>query len=536
VITRLLHNGVFHTLAGADAQAVALSGTRIAAVGASEPILALREAATKVTDLAGACVLPGFNDSHCHLLGTGELALNLDLRGARSREEIIARGRAFILSARLPPGRWIVGRGFDHRLFPDETLPDSRTADSISIAHPVLLLRVCGHIGAANSLALAAAGFDARASIPGGVLGRGADGRLNGIACERALDILRALVPPCGEEELADTMLAATRMANAAGITSVQSDDLGGITMDVLRAAVSRLKDKGLFTLRLYEEVQAPDLPALRAFLQYGTRTGDGDAYFKTGCIKLLTDGSLGARTAYLHQPYRGSTDNRGVRVYEDRELDEITEAAHDAGIQMALHAIGDGALEQCLNALKRAQKGNSSLRHRIVHCQMADDSQLDRMARLGLCADIQPPFTATDAPMVLPLLGADREARAYRWKTMLRLGIPLAGGSDSPVERMDPLWGIACAVTRQDAAGNPSGGWHPNEKLTVDEAVRLYTTGGAHLSFEENLKGRIAPGMLADFAVLDRDPYTSPPDTIKDIRVAETILGGETVYNKSAS
>ena len=406
------------------------------------------------------------------------------------------------------------------------------TADAISHEHPVLLLRVCGHIGAANTRALAAAGFDEYTAIPGGMLGHDAAGCLDGIACERALDILRTLVPPCGTEELADTLLAGIRLANAAGITSLQSDDLGGITMDALKAAVSLLQEKGLFTLRLYEEIQAPDMGALRTFLARGERTGDGDEYFKTGCIKLLTDGSLGARTAYLREPYSGSTDgSRGVRVYEDRELFEITQAAHAAGMQIAMHAIGDGALEQCLNALEHAQKHTGGLRHRIVHCQMADDSQLMRLARLGICADIQPPFTATDASMVRPLLGAKRERHTYRWKTMLRLNIPLAGGSDSPVERMDPLWGIYCAVTRKDGSGLPADGWHPDEKLTVDEAVRLYTACGAYFSFEENEKGRIAPGMLADFAVLDRDPYTCAPDSIRDIKVIETILGGKSVY-----
>ena len=318
----------------------------------------------------------------------------------------------------------------------------------------------------------------------------------------------------------------------------MHTDDLGSADFDSVVAAYDLLKSRGEMTVRVWEEVQQPRVPQLKKFLERGMRTGWGDEYFRVGNIKILTDGSLGARTAYMRQDYADDPGNRGVAVYTQEALDEVVALGHSFGMQMAFHAIGDGAVEQCVCALEKANKAwpGKDLRHRIVHCQIAGRDLLERLAAAGVGADIQPAFTASDAPLVGSRLGKDREKDSYMWKTMLDLGMAVGGGSDSPVETLNPLWGIYCAVTRQDAEHKPAGGWHPEEKLSVYEAVSVYTRGGAYLSFDEGQKGCIADGFLADMAVLSQDIFKADPEKIPEISVEMTIMGGKICYEKSSA
>jgi predicted amidohydrolase YtcJ len=328
------------------------------------------------------------------------------------------------------------------------------------------------------------------------------------------------------------TLETAVRQANTLGITSVQTDDLEGAPLSVLLEACSRLEQEGKLTIRIFEEVQAARRAVLEDFLKRNMRTGWGSDLFQIGNIKLLTDGSLGARTAYLRRDYSDAPGNCGIAVYNQEELDELVLTAHQADMQIAFHAIGDGAIEQCLDALEKALSvSKKNLRHRLVHCQIADENLLERIRKLEIGADIQPPFTASDWSLTEPRLGKARADGSYNWRTMLRKGIPLGGGSDSPVEPLDPLWGIYCAVTRQDFSGLPEGGWHPQERLTVDEAVALYTSGAAYMSLEERRKGTIEPGKLADFVVLSRDIFSLAPEEILKTRVVMTVIGGRICY-----
>lgn len=530
----ILYNGVVHTMTQPPVvSAVAVKGGKILAVGSDEDMLSLAGPDGEKVDLQGACMVPGFNDSHCHLRLTGANAVRLDLRGVQNRAEIVERGKAYLQTHPLPEGEWVVGCGFDHNIFPDGQLPDGATAAAISETIPVLLDRVCGHVGAANPLALSLAGYDETTVIPGGVLDRGEDGRLNGILREAALDQIKSCMQKPSVEAVMDQLKAVMKEFNRLGLTSAQSDDLEGCGMDLLLEAFRRLEAQGEATVRVFEEVQAARIPVLEDFLSRGLRTGDGTDFFKIGNIKLLTDGSLGARTAYLREDYSDDPGNRGVPVYTQDALDEVVLAAHQAGMQVACHAIGDGAVEQCVLAVERARVVEpKDLRHRIVHCQFADDVLFDRMAKAGMGADIQPPFTVSDRPLTPSRIGPARETGGYAWKSMLRHGVAVAAGSDSPVESPDPLWGIYCAVTRQDETGNDP--WHPEECLTVEQAVRLYTVAGAYASFEEDRKGSISPGMLADFAVLSRDIFTIPPKELLETHVLRTIVGGRTVYQKN--
>ena len=547
------------------AEAMLIDGDTITAVGSDAEILAqIREIssgtgsdAVTTVDLAGRCVLPAFNDSHCHLLATGLNEVRLDLRGVRSCEEIVARGRAYLASAALAPDDWIVGYGFDQNLFDDKRLPDLSTAEAISPDRPVFLDRVCGHVGAVNRAALAIAGYDENTVITGGVLARDENGKLNGILKEAALDKMRRLIPQPSPAMLEAALLHAMRNANRFGLASVQTDDLESAALDSVIALYHKLEAEGRLTLRIYEEIQQPRVPQLQSFLDRGLRTGDGDDFFRIGNIKLLTDGSLGARTAYMRDPYADAPETAGVAVYTQDSLNEVVSLAHRNGMQVAFHAIGDGAIEQVVRSVEYANRTEgkariglmpeneiypkkdstlkqtsspSSHRHRIVHCQFIGEDLLARIKEAGLCADIQPPFTASDYPIVDARVGVKRSDWSYVWRTMAEAGIPLGGGSDSPVETMNPIWGIDCAVNRTDLTHLPEDGWHASQCLTVSQAISLYTRGSAYTEFSEHRKGQIAEGMLADFIVLSEDIFEVETRRIRDIQVLETYVGGRPV------
>lgn len=543
------------------AEAMLIDGDTITAVGSDAEILArIREISAgtgsetvTAVDLAGRCVLPAFNDSHCHLLATGLNQIRLDLRGVRSCEEIVERGRAYLSSASLSADDWIVGYGFDQNLFEDKRLPDRLTAEAISSDHPVFLDRVCGHVGAVNRTALQIAGFDENTVITGGVLARDENGKLNGILKEAALDRMRRLITEPSPAMLEAALLHAMQDANRFGLASVQTDDLESAALDSVIALYHKLESEGRLTLRIYEEIQQPRVPQLQEFLARRLRTGDGDDFFRIGNIKLLTDGSLGARTAYMRQSYADAPETAGVAVYTQDALNEVVALAHRNGMQVAFHAIGDGAIEQVINSVEYAGKAEAkasaslsdekishseahaytvaaSHRHRIVHCQFIGEDLLARIKDAGLCADIQPPFTASDYPIVDARVGMERSDWSYVWRTMAEAGIPLGGGSDSPVETMNPIWGIDCAVNRTDLTHLPVKGWHASQCLTVPQAISLYTRGSAYTEFSEHRKGQIAEGMLADFIVLSEDIFEVETRRIRDIQVLETYVGGRPV------
>ena len=540
-------------------EAILVDGDRITAVGSDAEILAQAQNLAQnrdvtTVDLEGRCVLPAFNDSHCHLMATGLNQIRLDLRGVRSCEEIVERGRAYLASAALSADDWIVGYGFDQNLFEDKRLPDRLTAEAISSDRPVFLDRVCGHVGAVNQAALQIAGFDENTVITGGVLARDETGKLNGILKEAALDRMRRLITEPSPAMLEAALLHAMQDANRFGLASVQTDDLENANLDAVLAVYHKLEAEGKLTLRIYEEIQQPRVPQLREFLARGLRTRDGDDFFRIGNIKLLTDGSLGARTAYMRQPYADAPETAGVAVYTQDALNEVVELAHRNGMQVAFHAIGDGAIEQVINSVEYAGKAEAkapgflsdekishseahayttaaaSHRHRIVHCQFIGADLLTRIKKSGLCADIQPPFTASDYPIVDVRVGKERSGWSYVWRTMAEAGIPLGGGSDSPVETMNPIWGIDCAVNRTDLTHRPVDGWHASQCLTVPQAISLYTRGSAYTEFSEHRKGQIAEGMLADFIVLSEDIFEVETRRIRDIQVTETYVGGRPV------
>ena len=530
----ILYNGVIHTMAGPDASALAIRKGRLAMVGNDASVLALRTPDTRLIDLGGKCVLPGFVDSHMHLVITGVAAAQLDLRGARSLEEIVQRGRDFLADSELEPGEWVLGYGFDHSLFDSPALPDRHTAEAISMDRPVILDRVCGHVGAANGAALALAGYDENTVIPGGQLEKDEDGKLTGVLYEAALDKMKHAVPRVGRERVLHILRDMGGRMAAAGLTGVHSDDVGpeGTTWDALSWAMERLEAEDACPLRIWEEWEAPTVEDLeKTVLTQPLRSFQGSDFLKVCNIKLISDGSLGARSALLRADYSDDPGNRGIAVYTREELDAIVAACHRENLQVACHAIGDGAAEMFVSAVEKAMQADPKpLCHRVVHCQFGDGALYRRMASLGMGADIQPPFVPTDAPVTPARMGA-RTASSYAWKTLLDLGVKLGGGSDSPVEPFAPLWGIHCAVNRPRAHGDDAP-FLPDQRLTVREAVALYTTGPAALSGSERDLGTLEPGKLADLVVLDRDLFTVPEKEIRDVRVVMTMVGGRLTFD----
>lgn len=527
----ILHNGTIRTMAGGTVEALAIQKGRIALAGTDALVLAQKTAETEVIDLQGRLVLPGFCDSHMHMLLTGVEAQRLDLRGVGSLSELVERGRAYIAKNDLPPGQWVIGYGFDHNSFDVPELPDRAIADAISTEHPVALDRVCGHVGAINGLAMARVGYDENSTIPGGTLDKDESGRLTGVIRETALDRIKTFFPKLSPQDVEECLRDVGVQFAAMGLTSVHSDDFGpeGSDWDTFSAVMQTLRAQGQLRIRIFQEWEAPEEAALQNILDRGVHTGWGDTFLQVCNLKLITDGSLGARTAWLREDYSDDPGNTGIPVYEQETLDRLVWLAHEAGLQVAMHAIGDAALAQCIDAVEKAMmREPKPLRHRIVHCQIGDRALYARMVALGMGADIQPPFTPTDAPHVAPRLG-DRAKESYAWKTMLDMGVHLGGGSDSPVESPAPLWGIYCAVTRSDGTGAPP--WHPEERLTVEQAVGLYTKDAAYLAGQEANLGTLEAGKLADLVVLDRDIFTVDPEQIRDSKVLLTMMNGSITH-----
>jgi len=528
---KIFYNGDIETMAGRRASAVAIAGDRIAYVGSDEGALKLAGPQTQAIDLKGAFVVPGFTDSHIHTLNTAQDQGRLDLRGVSSVEEIVERGKAYIAERNLPQGEWVVGWGFNHNTFDEVRLPSKEDLDSISTAHPILAVRVCGHIATANSLALEAGGVTKDTVIEGGEIDLGADGEVTGVLRETAIGGVYGAMPGIDAERAAEMLASVTASMAKAGLTAVHSDDFGSIGgWENLYAAVKECADKGELKLRIYEECNCSSPKDVEHLANLGIRSGVGDGDLRAVNVKIVADGSLGAGTAYMLDDYADAPGERGIPIYSAEELAALVTAAHNAGFNVACHCIGDATLAMYLDAVEAAQAANPKpLKHRVVHCQIGSRALYERMAALNVGADIQPPFTATDWPIVAARVGEAKEKESYAWKTLLDMGIRLEGGSDSPVEPFDPIWGIFCAVTRSDRDGSEA--WLPEERLTVNEAIALYTTGPAYFAGSEADTGTIAAGKYADMAVLDASLYEVKPEAIKDVKVRLTIKGGQVTY-----
>ena len=532
----IFYNGKVATMDDQDTicQAVAIEGNKIKAIGSDDEILSMKGEDTDLVDLKGRLMVPGFNDSHMHLLSYGYSLTMADLNGSRSVEDVIERTRDFMESNPVEEGRWIRGRGWNHDYFEGEKrFPTRYDLDQVSTDHPVCATRTCGHVLTVNSKALEIMGIDRNTpQIPGGQFDLDENGEPIGIFREDAMRVVYDSIPSPGLEEIKAMMKKASGDLNRMGITSVGTDDfeaLPGSDYENVIKAYRDLVQEGENTVRIYEQCLLPKMERLQEFLGKGYRTGVGDESFKIGPLKLLIDGSLGARTAAMVEDYSDESGNRGIETATQEYLNGLVRTAHNEDCQVAIHGIGDRGMYMAFEAIERALEENprKDHRHGIVHAQITDMPLLEKFRDLDALAYIQPIFIDYDWKIVRDRVGEERERTSYNWKRMLEMGIHIPCGSDAPVETFDVMKGIYEAVTRKDLQGNPEGGWLPDQALTVKEALYGFTREGAYASFEEKEKGMIAEGYLADLVVLSEDIFSIDPDRIKDVKVQMTVFGG---------
>jgi predicted amidohydrolase YtcJ len=530
----LLRGGKVFVHAGELSTAIAIRGERVAALGAEAERAA--GPSTRVVDLRGRLVTPGMNDAHCHLGAGGLSMLEVDLRGASSLREIESRVRA--TADKAAAGEWITGRGWDQtRLRANELgpggWPTKETLDRASPQHPVYLRRVDGHTGWASSRALQLAGIDSgTADPPGGEIVRDARGAPTGILKEKAQELIAGIVPPPPPERLRRGILAALDLAARTGVTSVQSE-VTPAELEIYRA----LRAEGRLTVRLYGWLPLT-METVRAMEQRAERAASGDAWVRTGLVKAYADGTLGSRTAWMLEPYTDDPSTRGIQRIPQAEMDALVLAADRAGLQVAVHAIGDAANREVLDAIERAAAatGRREARHRVEHAQVLDAADIPRFARLGVIASMQPTHATSDMRWAEDRIGHARaEEGAYAWRKLLEARARIAFGTDFAVEPLDPVEGLYSAVTRQsrERPGTPPGGWLPAQRLSMEEAISLYTAGSAYAEFQEEAKGTLESGKLADLVVWDRDLLTVPPAQILQAKPALTVVGGKVVYQE---
>ncbi len=523
------------------AEAVAVRDGRIVAAGSTGEILGLRSERTTLIDAGGKTVLPGFHDSHLHLYGYALMKSRLDLSGLNGIDELQDRLADHIRTAGLARGEWIIGRGWDQTPFREGRMPDRHDLDKVSAMHPMILTRKCGHVCVLNTAALKAANiFEHPPLVRGGLVALDDDGRPTGILKENAMDLAAPPSPATtGEAVKALIMSAATDFVKA-GLTSVQTDDLGAFPGEPpeLFKAYLELAAQGLLPLRVSEQMLLPEPGKLKQMMELGWKTGFGSDYFRIGPLKLLTDGSFGGRSAWLSEPYSDDPGNRGIPLHTRDRLKELVTMAHGAGMQVAAHAIGDKAIAELLDIYRevRQEHPGDDPRFRIIHASLTPPELLDSMMAQGVLADVQPCFVPSDLPFIESRLGSARASHAYCFKAFLDRGINLGGSSDCPVEDFRPLTGIHAAVNRMGFDGKPEDGWMPGQKLTLHEALRLYTAGSAYNAFEEGIKGSVAAGKLADLVILSDSIEAVDLLRIKEIAVEKTIVGGRVVYSSEAS
>ena len=519
--------------------AVAVKDGVIVRVGSDREIRALAGPHTRSVDLAGRLLLPGFHDSHLHLLSYGLSLEKVYLDGATSIDEIVRRGRDFLRQSGGPRGGWIQGRGWNNELWPGRRFPNRYDLDRISTDHPVTYTRTCGHIIAVNSKALEVMGVTRDTpQLPGGQIDVDERGEPLGIFREEARVLVYEAIPRLEVADIKRLLVLGAQRALRCGLTALQTDDFEAVPEEDFPRVIeayTQLAQEGALPVRVFEQCLLPRPEQLRRFLELGYTTGYQVGRFKIGPLKLLADGSLGGRTAFLDRPYADCPSTCGIGVFSQQQLDELVETAHRAGMPAAIHCIGNATMQMALDSIERAQLRwpRADIRHSIIHCQITDQPLLQRFRALGVIAHIQPVFVAGDWHIAADRVGEELAATSYNWQTMVQLGIPIACGSDCPVERFDVMENIYCAVTRQDFNGQPAGGWYPQQRLTVEQAVYGHTMGAAYASYDERVSGSLSVGKRADMAVVDRDIFTIPPAQIKEARVVMTVLDGEIVYER---
>ena len=512
-----------------EAQAVAILGERIVAVGSAENVNAWRGSSTKVIDLQGKRVVPGFNDSHVHFFGGGQQLDSVDLKNADSHQEF-ARRIAERAKSR-PKGEWILGGDWDDQRFTPVEMPTRQLIDGVTPDHPVFVNRYDGHMALANSLALKLAGVTKETpDPPGGTIVRDSKGEPTGALKDAAMTYVYKVIPPPTHDQLLKIALRSSKHAASLGVTSIQ--DMGMLYTEI--AAIADLAERGELLTRVYA---APPLAGWADLAKVGLRRSFGSALLRTGALKGYADGSLGSSTAFFFDPFDDDSKNHGLLSEEMQPVDAMKakiQGADKAGLQVCVHAIGDQAISIILDLFDEAAKQNGSRdrRFRIEHAQHMAAKDFARFAKQNVIASMQPYHTIDDGRWAEKRIGHDRSTRTYAFRTFLDNGVKLAFGTDWNVAPLDPMQSLYAALTRATLDGKQPNGWIPEEKITLPETIYAYTMGSAYAEFQENQKGSITPGKLADLVVLSGDIFAIKPDQIRDVKVEMTFLGGRLVYS----
>ena len=509
------------------AAAAASRGDTILAVGDSAEVAPLVGGKTVRIEAGQGLVAPGFMDGHVHLLSGGFQLASVDLRDATTPEEFTRRIKAF--AATLKPGEWITGGDWDHEKWPGTPLPDRAWIDSVTPRNPVFVNRLDGHMAVANSLALAAAKLDKSAKeIPGGTIVRRKDGELTGVLKDEAMNPVYRVIPDPSPSQLDSALARAMRHAASLGVVGVSSVSTSWADI----AALQRARARGALTLRVSNYIP---LAAWRSMADSLKAHGPGDDWIRNAGVKGFVDGSLGSTTALMTEPYRDAPGTRGLFVTPEDSLRRWIGAADSAGLQVAVHAIGDRANALLLDIYDSVSKahGARDRRFRIEHAQHLRPKEIPRFAALGVIPSMQPYHEADDGRWAAKRIGPELMKGTYAFRSLLDSGARLAFGSDWTVAPLDPLPGIKAAVTRQTLDGKYPEGWVPEQKISVQEALRAYTAGYAYAVFAESSRGVLKPGYRADLVVLDRDITRMPPGSIDEAKVVATVVGGKVVFRR---
>ena len=532
-------NVITQDIKNAKAEAFVIENNIFTHVGSNEEILEFKTESDMVTDLLGKTVLPGFNDSHMHLLNYGYSLTKIDCNGLCSIDEIIEVSKKYIKENNIAAGTWIQGRGWNEVYLKENRSLTKHDLDKISTEHPILFTRVCEHIVAVNSKALEIAGIKENIPNPdGGEIERDAEGNLTGILKETARYLAYEIIPEKSIEDIKDMLVEAIKIASSYGVTSAQTDDFETFSDKNWKKVITAYEEilsEGRLNIRIYEQCLLPEINKLKDFISQGNYSGKGNEYFKIGPIKLLTDGSLGGRTAYLSIPYNDCPSTKGISVFTQEELDELVITAHTNNMRVVCHAIGDGAMRMVLKSYEKAQKEklDDNARMGIIHVQITDKEIIEKFKEQNILAYIEPVCLNSDLHIAEDRIGKELLNTSYNYRTFCDEGIITPMSSDCPVDSLNPIDSMYIGVNRKDYSGYPEGGWMPEQNLSVEQMIRGFTMQSAYASFEENIKGSIEDGKLADFIIMSDDITTVNPNELRNVYVEETYLGGKCIFKK---
>ena len=534
---RIFYNGQIKTM---DDQypmvsAVAVKNGIVMAVGSDEEMKALAGPATEMVDLKGAFMCPGLIDSHMHLLLLSNKLRRTDIGGAKTFKEcmdIMAKAA----EAKKGTNGWAMGIGFNQDDWTDcNEVPTRLDLDKACGDVPAYIERACGHIATLNTKAMELMGMmNEKEGESQYKLRYFEDGTPNGVLCEDTVRLVEEYFPVPTVPEMKQLILMGANYIASKGLAGVHSDDLNLVVpvkdMPVILQAYKELSEADELPIRVHQQCRMLNLPMIEKFCsEYKVRTKWGKN-FTIGDIKIMGDGSLGAHTAVLRGEYKNAPEDHGIPLHDDEELYAMFRVAHNAGYPIVVHVIGDGAMDQVVNGYELVMNENpkANMRHGIIHCQIMDEAQQDRFVKLNLLAYAQPVLVRYDSQIVDDCVGSELAKTSYNWRRYIDLGVHMSGGSDCPVEDCDPLANMYYAVTRMGMDGKP---WYPENAVTMEEALRMFTIEGAYSAFEEAERGSITIGKYADFTVLDKNIMENPPEELLNTKVLMTVVNGKTVY-----